>query len=135
MAVITTATLIVLGVTAVVGVSGAIFHYATEEERAQAIIDQLRVENEQLNAAKEHVSGIKSKLTSAKEYLTNAQNDFNNGGHIQEPPFAKSEFSSCISKIDGAIKNANNLISDFNATISQNNTEIRKQEAIKAKHN
>ena len=125
MAVITTATLIVLGVATVVGASGVIFHYATEEERSQAKIEQLRAENSQLISAKDYVSGIKSKLTSAKEYLTNAQNEFNNGGHVQEPPFAKSEFSSCISKIDGAIKNANNLISDFNATISQNNTEIR----------
>ena len=130
MGVITTATLIVLGVTALVGTGGAIWHACTEEDRAKEKIKQLKAENEQLNSAKNYVSGIKTKLTSAKEYLTDARNDFKNGGHVlDEVPLANSEFNSCISKLDGAIKNANSLINDFNSTIAQNNKDIRTEQA------
>lgn len=130
MGVITTATLVVLGVTALVGTGGAIWHACTEEDRAKEKIKQLRAENKQLNSAKDYVSGIKTKLTSAKEYLTDAKNDFKNGGHVlDEVPLANSEFTSCISKLDGAIKNANSLINDFNSTIAQNNKDIRKEQA------
>lgn len=129
-----TGTLIVLGVAAVVGISGAIVNYATEDERAQAEINRLKAENEQLTSARDHVAGIKTKLTSAKDYLTGARNDFNNGGHQQEPPFAQTQFSSCISKLESATQNATNLINDFNATINQNNSDISKNQAIVNKH-
>ena len=108
-------TLIVLGATAVVG---AIGYACTEDDRARERIKQLKAENEQLNSAKNYVSGIKTKLSSAKEYLTNAKNDFKNGGHVLDGvPLANSEFTSCISKLDSAIRNATNLINDFNSTI------------------
>lgn len=130
MAVITTATLIVLGVTALVGTGGAIWHACTEEDRAKEKIKQLKAENKQLNSAKNYVSGIKTKLTSAKEYLKDARNDFKNGGHVlDEVPLANSEFTSCINKLDNAIKNANSLINDFNSTIAQNNKDIRTEQA------
>lgn len=124
-----TGTLIVLGATALVG-GGAIWHTCTEEDRAKEKIKQLKAENEQLNSAKNYVSGIKTKLTSAKEYLTDARNDFKNGGHVlDEVPLANSEFTSCISKLDGAIKNANSLINYFTSTIAQNNEDIRTEQA------
>ena len=127
---ITTATLIVLGATALVGTGGAIWHACTEEDRAKEKIKQLKAENKQLNSAKNYVSGIKTKLVNAKQYLTNAKNDFKNGGHVLDGvPLANSEFTSCISKLDGAIKNATNLINDFNDTIAQNNKIIKTEQA------
>lgn len=130
MAVITTATLVVLGVTALVGTGGAIGLACTREDRAKEKIKKLKAENKQLNSAKEYVSNIKSKLTSAKEYLIDAKNDFKSGGHVLDNvPLANPEFTSCINKLDGAIKNATNLINDFNATISQNKKAIKKEQA------
>lgn len=127
MGVITTATLIVFGVTAVVGTAGAIWHAATEDERNAAKLEQLKAENEQLNVAIEYVNNVKGKLVSAKDYLADAKKDFKNGGHVSDDvPLANSEFTSCINNLTNAITNATNLISDFNATISQNNAEIKK---------
>lgn len=126
-----TGTLIVLGVAAVVGVSGAIWHSCTEDDRAKQRIKELEAENKQLNSAKEYVSSIKTKLTSAKEYLQKGKSDFKNGGHVLDNvPLANPEFESCITKLDGAITNAKNLINDFNATIEQNNRDIGNQQSI-----
>lgn len=130
MAVITTATLIVLGVTAAIGAGGAIWHACTEEDRAKEKIKQLKAENESLKSAREYVNNVKTKLVGAKEYLTDAKKDFKNGGHVlDDVPLANSEFKSCIDKLDGAIKNATNLINDFNATITENKKNIKIEEA------
>ena len=125
MAVITTATLIVLGVATLVGTGGAVWHACTEDDRAKEKIRQLEAENEQLNSAKNYVSGIKTKLTSAKEYLEAGRNDFKNGGHVLDnQPLAFKEFNGCINTLDGAIANATSLIKDFDATIQQNKKTI-----------
>lgn len=130
MAVITTATLIVLGVAAVVGTGGTIWWACTEEDRAKEKIKQLKAENKQLNSAKNYISGIKSKLTGAKEYLIDAKTDFLDGGHVSNnQPLAFVEFNGCIHSLEGAITNATNLINDFDATIANNNKEIRKEQA------
>lgn len=136
MAVITTATLIVLGVTAAIGAGGAIWHACTEDDRAREKIKQLKAENESLKSAREYVSNIKIKLESAKEYLTDARSDFKNGGHVYDDvPLANSEFKSCIDKLNGAIKNAKNLIDDFNATIAENNKKMNSISADLQKSN
>lgn len=130
MGVITTTTLVILGVTALVGTGGAIWHACTEDDRAKEKIKQLKAENQQLTSAKNYIIEIKTNLTNAKDYLTEAKNDFKNGGHVLDDiPLANSEFTSCISKLDGAIKNATNLINDFNATIAQNNKDISSEQA------
>lgn len=130
MGVITTATLIVLGVTALVGTSGAIWWNCTEEERAAARIEKLREENQHLRTAKTYVSNIKSKLVSAKEYLKDGRNDFKNGGHVSDnQPLAYVEFNGCINSLEGAIVNATNLINDFEATIEKNRRDIKAERA------
>lgn len=130
MAVITTATLIVLGVTAVIGTTGAILHATTEDDRARERISRLQAENKQLSSAIDYVSGIKTKLNSAKEYLISARNDFKNGGHVENnQPLAFVEFNGCINTLEGAIANSTSLIDDFNETIAYNNEEIKKEQA------
>ena len=129
MGVITT-TLVVLGGALLIGATGAAIHAATEDDRARETIKKCEADNKQLNSAKEYVSDIKTKLTNAKEYLVEAKNDFKNGGHVLDNvPLANSEFTTCISKLDAAITNANNLINDFNATIAQNNKDIKAAKA------
>jgi len=130
MAVITTATLIVLGVATAIGAAGTIWHACTEEDRAKEKIKQLEAENEQLNLAKNYVNDIKTKLISAKEYLTDARNDFKNGGHVSDnQPLAFVEFNGCINTLEGAIENSTNLINDFDATIEENEKQILVEEA------
>ena len=119
-----------LVVSGVVAVGGGIYYAATEDDRAREKIKQLEAENKQLETAKNYVNGIKSKLTSAKEYLNEGKNDFKKGGHVlDDVPLANPEFTSCISKLDSAIKSANSLINDFNSTIAQNNKDIRTEQA------
>lgn len=125
-----TGTLIVLGVGAAIGIGGGIWHACTEDDRARERIAQLKKENEYLNSVKEYVSNLKTKLTNANDYLKEGREDFKSGGHVLDGvPLANTEFSDCISKMDGAIKNAQELINDFNSTISYNNSEIRKEQA------
>ena len=96
----------------------------------EVVSKQLKKENEYLNSVKEYVSNLKSKLTNANNYLKDGREDFKSGGHVLDGvPLANTEFSDCISKMDGAIKNAQELINDFNSTISYNNAEIRKEQA------
>ena len=125
-----TGTLIVLGIGAAIGIGGGIWHACTEDDRARERIAQLQKENEYLRSVKEYVSNLKTKLTSANDYLKDGRDDFKNGGHVLDGvPLADQKFSDCITKMSGAIKNAQELIDDFNATISYNNSEIRKEQA------
>ncbi|MBE6149750.1 MAG: hypothetical protein E7170_03380 [Firmicutes bacterium] len=122
--------LLICGVATVIGVSGAIWHACTEDDRARERIKQLENENKQLNSAKNYIDGIKTKLCSAKKYLENGKTDFKNGGHVMDDvPLANYQFESCISKLDGAIASANELINDFSTMITKNNNEIRTEQA------
>lgn len=126
MGVITAATLIVLGVTTLIGTIGYAAHYATEPDRIRAKIQQLQTENQQLNSAKQFISELLPNITSAKSYLTQGKNDFLSGGHVKDNiPLANPEFSQCIKALEGAETSANNLIDDFNTTIQKNDDEIK----------
>ena len=123
--------MIIAGVALLVG--GAItagVYYATEDDRARARIAEIDQEIKNCDIIINNFNNLKTKLQNGKSYLNESKTDFKNGGHVLDGvPLANSEFNSCISKIDNAIININNIINCYNNDKSKLSKEKKELQA------
>lgn len=132
MAVMTTLA-IIAGVTLIVGgVATATAYYATEQDRNEARIEEIKTEIKNCDTVISNFNDLKEKLIEGKTYLNNSKKNFADGGHsLDGVPLANDKFNDCIKKIEDATKNIDDIIAEY----ENNKSELKQEKASLEKKN